>query len=394
MNREIIRKLQFLAMLALLLYPVCALVLGYGGMLQWRWMLPCMMFVFSALAMPVPGKFRLSLGAAGGAAMVLFALFLFNRGADWKIWLLCGGCAAVLLWSMKIGGWKPEREMPMFWVAAGVASQLAVRVAMLVMENTQGKTLPTIQWEITLAFLCFVILGMCSMNRSALNSASMGRTHASGSMRRKNTLMILALFAVALLISMLPALVALAEWVADMLGKLVMWFTSLFGGDELSALPPEEQQMDNNEQMEFPPWVILAGKIVGFALVAFIASQVFLGMKELVKSVLDRLNSFSSDAGEDFVDEVSDIREEEDRQMQTRRLRRSDERELDNLEPRQQIRRQYRRLLRIHKDWGDARTARETIPDEMAKLYERARYSGGTVTEEDAKIFRSGTKKL
>ena len=42
MNRETLRKFQIPLMLALMLYPVCALGLGYADMelLKWRWLLP------------------------------------------------------------------------------------------------------------------------------------------------------------------------------------------------------------------------------------------------------------------------------------------------------------------------------------------------------------------
>ena len=118
MNRETLRKLQFPLMLALMLYPVCALGLGYADMalLKWRWLLPGLFLVFSCLAMPIPGKLRLSLGFAGAAALVLLGGFLANRGMNWKLWGLGIGSAAVLLWSMKIGGWKNDREIDIGWV--------------------------------------------------------------------------------------------------------------------------------------------------------------------------------------------------------------------------------------------------------------------------------------
>lgn len=397
MNREILRKIQFPLMIALILFPVCAAALGYAGgdLVKWRWALPLLVFGFSCLAMPIPGKFRLGLGIAGAAALVLVSGFLAGRIGNWKFWLLGGGCAAALLWSMKIGGWKNDREIDISWVIAGLVSQLAVRVIMVAMENTRGLTLDRIQWELNLALFAFVILAMLSMNRSTLNSASMGRTGASRSMRRKNIVMILAVFVIALLISLLPVFVTVAQWVTMKFGNAVMWFTSLFGGDAVGELPPDKAEIDSGgEVMVFPPYVIFAGKVIAFAFFAFIAYQLFLALREVVKGIIDRMSSFASDAGEDFVDEVSDIREEEDHQVRTRRILRSEDRETEGLSPVQQVRRRYRRLLRAHRDWGDARTARENIPEELAAIYEQARYSGKNVTEAQADAFRTGTKKL
>lgn len=398
MNRETLRKYQFPLMLALLLYPICALGLGYADMnlLKWRWVLPGLFLVFSCLAMPIPGKFRLGLGVAGAAALVMLGGYLAGRGMNWKVWLLGIGSAAALLWSMKIGGWKNDREIDVFWIIGGLASQLAVRVIMIAMENTRGLTLDGIVWELNLAFFAFVILAMISMNRSALNSASLGRTAASRSMRRKNILLILAVFAISLLVSLLPIFLTAAQWAAVNFGKAVMWFTSLFGGDAPAELPPDAPSPapEGGEKMEFSPFVLFAGKVIALVFVVFIAFQLFRALREVVKGIMDRLSSFTSDAGEDFVDEVSDIREEEDHQVRTRRLFRFEERDPDGLAPVQQVRRQYRRLLRAHRDWGDARTARENIPDDLARIYEQARYSGSDVTEAQASAFRAGTKNL
>ena len=397
MNREILRKLQFPLMLALLLYPICALGLGYADtdLLKWRWLLPGLFFAFSCLAMPIPGKFRLGLGIAGAAALVLLGGFLANRAVNWKIWLLGISCAVVLLWSMKIGGWKNDREIDVFWIIGGLVSQFAVRIIMIAMENTRGLTLDGIVWELNLAFFVLVILSMFSMNRSTLNSASLGRTGASRSMRRKNKLLILAVFVIALLISLVPVFVTAAQWVSENVGKAVMWFTSLFGGDAPTDLPPDAvSPAPEGEEMKFSPFVLLAGKMIAIVFVTFIAVQLFLALRELVKGIIDRLGSFASDAGEDYVDEVSDIREEEDHQVRTRRMLRSEDRELDGLTPVQQVRRQYRRLLRLHRDWSLGSTARENIPNEMAKIYEQARYSGNGVTQEQANAFRAGSKKI
>lgn len=397
MNRETLRKFQFPLMLALMLYPVCAIGLGYASMtlLKWRWVLPGLFMVFSCLAMPVPGRLRLSLGIAGAAVLVLLGGFLANRTVNWRLWGLGIGSAAVLLWSLKIGGWKNDREIDIGWVVAGMGSQLAVRFVMIAMENTRGLTLDGIVWELNLAFFVFIILAMFSMNRSTLNSASLGRTAASRSMRRKNTVMILTVFVIALLISLLPVFVTAAQWVSEYIGKAAMWFSSLFGGDALEEFPTDVVEPPPEEGgMDVPQWVVISGMLISCAFAAFLAYETFLILKELVKGLIDRLGSFASDAGEDYVDEVSDIREEDDRQVRTRRMLRSEDRELDGLSPVLQVRRQYRRLLRSHRDWGDARTARENIPEGMAQIYEQARYSGNDVTEEQASAFRAGTKKI
>ena len=64
------------------------------------------------------------------------------------------------------------------------------------------------------------------------------------------------------------------------------------------------------------------------------------------------------------------------------------------MSPGERIRDRYLRLLRKHPDWTAHTTARENIPEELATLYERARYSAHNPTEGEAEQFRSGTKGL
>lgn len=398
MNRETLRKLQFPLLIALALYPVSVLILGYasGGLLSWRWLMPLLVLFLSCAAMPVPGKVRLPFGLCGAALLCLAGAYLGIQGAGWKVWLLNITFSAALLWSLRIAGWKREDELPNFWLIGGILIQLAARVIMIAVENTRGKSLASIEIELTLVFYLFVILAMLSLNRSALNQAAMGRTGASRSMRRKNVLLILAVFVISVLISLLPVFVTAAQWVMGKVGDFLMWFGSLFGGDAVGALPPDETSPgpSDSETMAISPFVLLFGKVIAATIIGFILYQLFLYIKEFVVGLIQRAGRFASDAGEDYVDEVTDIREERDQEQKISRGLFRERRNIDALPPEQQVRYQYRRLLRSHKDWSDASTARENIPREMAKIYERARYSTDAVTDAEAKDFRTGTKKL
>jgi hypothetical protein len=64
------------------------------------------------------------------------------------------------------------------------------------------------------------------------------------------------------------------------------------------------------------------------------------------------------------------------------------------MEPGQRVRYRYRRLLKKHPEWTQDKTARENLPEDPAGIYERARYSRDTVTEEEAKQFASDIKKV
>ena len=103
---------------------------------------------------------------------------------------------------------------------------------------------------------------------------------------------------------------------------------------------------------------------------------------------------YSAAVSEDYEDEVTSTREDDaERESMLSRLRRfapEDERGLDAT---QRVRSRYRGLKR-RKQWETSSTARETLPEEAASLYERARYSGETLSEEEAERFRNVTKKL
>ena len=62
--------------------------------------------------------------------------------------------------------------------------------------------------------------------------------------------------------------------------------------------------------------------------------------------------------------------------------------------PAQRIRYRYQRLLYKHPNWDQGSTARENLPTVAAAVYEQARYSSHPVTQEDAALFVSKTKKV
>ena len=64
------------------------------------------------------------------------------------------------------------------------------------------------------------------------------------------------------------------------------------------------------------------------------------------------------------------------------------------LSAQQRVRHYYRRLALKHTEWTRGSTARETIPEEAAEIYERARYSAHPISEEDALAFKKNTRKI
>ena len=64
------------------------------------------------------------------------------------------------------------------------------------------------------------------------------------------------------------------------------------------------------------------------------------------------------------------------------------------LTPTQKIRRRYLRIMKKHPEWAAGTTAREKLSDQAANIYERARYSQHSVSEEDVTAFQTGTKRI
>lgn len=132
-----------------------------------------------------------------------------------------------------------------------------------------------------------------------------------------------------------------------------------------------------------------------FALVLACAGLVFLlvlayrKLTVLFRRLAERIRQYLQAAGEDYTDEVTDTREDGKRELTARKKKRlhaslKNER---GLSPAQKVRRRYLRLAVEHPEWGPERTARENLGAEVSELYERVRYGGVEVTEEEAEAY-------
>ena len=105
---------------------------------------------------------------------------------------------------------------------------------------------------------------------------------------------------------------------------------------------------------------------------------------------------YSAAASEDYEDEITSTRDESDTEREglLARLRRAAAIEEKGRTPTEQIRLRYQYLRRKHRDWSAAATARETLPEDAAALYERARYAGHALTEAEANSFKDATRRV
>ena len=406
-----LHKCQLVLVTVLAIWPVSPMLLGAAGegLMVFSWMYPLALLLMACMGIRIPGKLRLPYGIVCSAAMVLGAVMLMDRGSNWYAIVLAAVYVGVLLWDLKIGGWSREQELPPHWIYAGIVLQLIARLLLHANSNTNQYDFTGMEPWITLAFLTFAVLGMFSMNRATLQFISSGPQKASFSMRYKNTLMILAVFALALVISQFQAIVDgvvyLIKGVVWLLGLLFSLFDKKIDGLYHEAEPTEskplmEPPLEGGEASQlalFLEEVVMS--LIWVVTLALAAVALFLAVRGIIRKIRKLLQSagrYISSISLEYEDEITDTREMEDHATRAWGLRkkRTPSPDEPGLTPVQQIRRIYLRLQTGRKGWSEASTARENLPPEAAGIYERARYSDHPVTQQDAEVFRNKTKKL
>ena len=107
------------------------------------------------------------------------------------------------------------------------------------------------------------------------------------------------------------------------------------------------------------------------------------------------LERYVAAVSEDYEDEIKDTRMESEGERIIKKRRQSVwKKEQAPANPGENIRFRYRQLLRKHPQWTANTTARENMPEELAELYEQARYSSHPVTESQAVRFSAKSKDL
>ena len=357
----------------------------------------------------VPGKGRLWAGLAGCAAQAWLGWRLLPPGGAW-VAPVC--CMALTGASLPMGGWPREKEPHPFWHVAGLLLHLGAQLMVNIARRT-GKDNGFLAASpvLLLGFILFAALSMLSINRSSMDQAAMGRQKIPASMRRLNTLLTGGLLAVTLLISAIPVIRRWLErawdWLMVMLLRFLSWLAQLLpqsapAGDGASA--PADMGGFGDVAAE-PSLLAVILEKVAFAIAAiaaavmavFAARFLYRRLKKLARRLMDMMRRYAAAATEDYDDEITDTREDGERarnvplQALRRRLSLGDDK---SLPPAERIRRRYARLRLKHGDWQDSRTARETLPEDAARLYERARYSEHPVTGEDADRFTRDTRSV
>lgn len=356
-------------------------------------------FMAACLCTQVRGRWRMAAGAGLGAAMGAACIMRFVHVMQ-PVVLLVGAGYVILL----LAGLPAQRDMTHAAVFAGVAVHALGQIFLGLAEggDSAAQYAPA-RLPMLLGLMVFLAFALLALNRAGLRAALPDGKTMPVTIRRRNQVLVWLMLALALLISLIPALGQLLEkaweWLRRAIVAVVRWLFSLQMGQSTGGTGGSAPEMglpgEAAEPSALALWLEKALLIVAMAVlvlaVAWAAYKLWKKLLVLVRWLLKRLQSYAASASEDYVDEMQDTRPQGEEGFSLKRLRRRSltARELSALPPRERVRARYGQLRLKHPDWADSATARQTLPENKARIYERARYSDHEITEEDAQAFHS-----
>lgn len=408
-----LRKCQFPVILACEFIPIPLLLLVYltDTLLPFAYAYTGLYILLTVIGILLPGKLRpyfsilgclLILGLSGLALMQEMTIFLIFPNALYLV---------LFMISMQIGSWGPEEELHTYWIWTGVLVHLIAQFLMAGARNTGIDRLEVIRPVIMVAFFVYMFFAMLSLNRGSMSLSSMGRQKVAQSMKGKNVVFTLVVFGISALIALVPPLIRAGEkllnWVVDGVGGFIVWIIKATFID-LTATRNESVDAEEIDLSEFIPSetnrlaefmqniALTVIKLAFFALMLFALFVLLRFLFRILKKMVTRFIRYNNSLSEDYEDEITDTREDDDREVSLiQRLKNQLEPPDDpNLPPSQRIRRRFMRILRRHPEWAPGSTAREKLSADSAALYERARYSNHPISEEEAARFQSETKRV
>lgn len=255
---------------------------------------------------------------------------------------------------------------------------------------------------ITISLLLFLTIALLTLNRFGLDASMPEGKGVPEIIRRKNRLLVWLMLGAALLISLIPALGRLLDtlwnWLRQAVAAVIRWLLALLPQpvtDATSGAGGADYTFSMGEAAQPSALMLWLERILlGIAAVAcvllllWVLRVLWKKLCQLVRWLTERLQRYAASTAEDYVDEVQDTRVQgEERFARNARRRRISSRELAALPPRQRIRARYAILRSRHPEWPGSHTARQTLSDASAQIYERARYSDHEISEQDAAEF-------
>ena len=405
------RKCQHPLLMALSSIPLGLMVIqaDMTQMLDRFWCFPAAFVLLSWGCLVMPGKWRVAAGAISIAALFALGTALLPEERTLLMWLIPLMYAILLLVTLPIGGWPRQQELPLAWYVVGGLLYVLVQCGLDISSRTGTGNYAFLTGPLLICFLLYAALVLLALNRTSLEMAAQSRRRVPLLVRRQNLVITLAMLGLGTLIAAVPMIGSVLGKVWDLLMQgLVMLMTLLAAltsskGSGSGGGGMEEDLFAIGSAQEPSQWAIIMEKLMGiFTLVILVVVLFFAGralLKRLIrlaKVLWARLGQYGASASEDYEDEITDTRDEADtdRQGAFSRITHWGWREDKSLPPEERVRTRYKWLRQKHSDWGRGTTARETLPQEAATLYERARYSGETLSEAEADSFRENTKKV
>ena len=350
----------------------------------------------------LPDRARLAAGGASIAAILLAGLRILLTVKGPALILPPILYAWLLIETLPVFGKDSREELPPHVFVLGAVLHLAGQAALFIAGRNENSAVEAIRPGLSAAFVCFFLLTLLNLNRSNLIYVAAMEKTVPRHIYRFNRVLTVLLAAVTVFIGCLPAVVRFIRkiWMSaiGLLADLIAWFNSLF---PVSEHIPETEAGDRGDPLfayaESEPG--LFAKILEILLYVIIAAvalfalwMIILYIRRFARWLWKRFQEYAAATGTgDYVDEISDTREEGRHGFSFTRARRPKDplRGVNErrLAPGPRVRFYYLRLLVRHSEWKSSRTARENLPEAAAVIYERARYSTGDITETDARSF-------
>lgn len=408
---DFLRKAQHPLLLGLASLPLSMLLtLSFAReIFRWAWCFPAAYVLLSWVCLLIPGKKRLVAGVTSVIAVVALCVWLLPLTEKLGLLLMPLLYAVLLIITLPIGGWPYNRELQVGWHVAGVVTHLLLQMLVNGSKMLDNGGYDPAQTPLLCSFLAYAVLVLLALNRASLNSASQSRRKVPLLMKRQNVFFTLVLLVIGVLLAAIPAIGSALDTVWDILLRGISALLSLLmlfmpqktsGGSGGGGGSPDN--LDFGEAAPPSAFAVLMEKIIGVLALLIIAVGLVLLLRVIWKKLKvglrflwARMMQYGAVASEDYEDEITSTRDEEgtEREGLLSRLRRMRVADEKGGTPTERVRLRYRRLKRRN-EWSAASTARETLPDEAAALYERARYGGETLTEADAERFQENTQKV
>ena len=410
-NTDFPRKAQHPLLMGLASLPIAMMLTltAAPAFFPWCWCFPAAYVLLSWACLLLPGRKRLLGGLAGVILILVMTFTLLPWRQNFLLLLMPAMYIALLLWTLPIGGWPYNRELAVGWHVSGVVTHMLLQMLVNGSDMTGNGVYTPAQKPVLISFLAYVVLVLLALNRASLDSAAQSRRKVPLLMRRQNLVITMALLVIGVLLAAVPAIGSVLDtawnYLLQGIAMLIAFLSSLMPQQSAGGGGGPGGDMGDMGLGEATPpsaLAVLMEKIIGWLALAIIVIALILLMRvackklwKLLKLLWGRMVQYSAAASEDYEDEITSTRDESDveREGLLTRLRRAAPGDDKGRTPTEQVRIRYKRLKKKH-EWSAASTARETLPQEAAALYERARYAGEPLTEAEAEHFKEGTKRV